>query len=68
MSVLEEGAGAGKIERENSVMRVPKRAGSGSVLLEAADAATKDAEAEEEAVPKQLESGSAAGTKPYSFT
>ena len=64
ISALEEGAGTGKIERESSVMRVPNRAGSGSVLLEAGVAATKDAEAEEEEEepPKQLESGSAAGT------
>lgn len=60
--MLVEEAGSGKIERESSVMRVPNRAGSGSVPLEAGDAATKDAEGEEEELPKQLESGSAAGT------
>lgn len=62
MSVLEEGAGAANIERESSVMRVPNRAGSGSLLPEVGVAATKDAEAEEEDTPKQSELGSAAGT------
>lgn len=67
-SVLEEASGAGKIERESSVMRLPKREGNGWALLEAGGAATKDAGAEEEASPKQLESGSAGGTQPYSST
>ena len=45
-------------------MRLPIMAGTGwgVVLVEAGMDATKDAEAEEEEGPKQLESGSAAGT------
>ena len=50
------------MERESSVMRLLNRAGSGWALLEAGGAVTKDAGAEGEAAPKQLESGKAAGT------
>lgn len=62
MSLLEAGAGAGKIERESSVMRLPNKAGTGWAVLDTGDDATKDAGTEEEEEPKQLESGSAAGT------
>lgn len=67
MAALEAGAGAapaGNKERESSVMRLPNMAGTGRVVVAAVAGvdATKDAEAEEEEGPKQLESGRAAGT------
>ncbi len=63
-AALEAGAGtvlAGNKERESSVTRSPKMAGAGWMVEAAGVDATRDAEAEEEEGPKQLESGSAAG-------
>lgn len=66
-AVLEAGEGAvptDNNERESSVMRLPDMAANGWVALAAGVDATKDAGAEDEVGPKQLESGSAAGTYP----